>query len=115
MSDSPSLSPLGIMNQMWAATAISDEEAIATALEEIRVADALGFDSVWIGEHHGSRPDAPFHGRIPAPEIMLAHLGRGVLPRLEAAGVRAPHRPAFPIDRLAVAQAKIDVVVIGNN
>lgn len=26
------------------------------------------------------------------PETMLQHLGRGVLPRLEAAGVRAPHR-----------------------
>ena len=28
------------------------------------------------------------------PENMLDHLGRGVLPRLEAAGVRAPHRTA---------------------
>ncbi|GLS99393.1 alkanesulfonate monooxygenase [Sphingobium jiangsuense] len=35
------------------------------------------------------------------PETMLDHLGRGVLPRLEAAGVRAPHCPG---DRACSAQ-----------
>lgn len=66
--------PMGIMNQMWAANDVSDREAIRTALEEIVHADALGFDSVWIGEHHHVRPENPFYGRIPASEIFLAHI-----------------------------------------
>lgn len=68
------LPPLGIMNQMWAATGISDAEAIRTSLEEIALADELGFSSIWIGEHHGNRPDMPFHGRVPAPELMMAYI-----------------------------------------
>jgi alkanesulfonate monooxygenase SsuD/methylene tetrahydromethanopterin reductase-like flavin-dependent oxidoreductase (luciferase family) len=65
---------LGIMNQMWAAHATSDAEAIATAIEETLLAEELGFDSVWIGEHHNVRPGARFYGRIPASEMFLAHL-----------------------------------------
>lgn len=66
--------PMGIMNQMWAAHDVSDREAIRIALEEIVHADALGFDSVWIGEHHHVRPENPFYGRVPASEIFLAHI-----------------------------------------
>jgi alkanesulfonate monooxygenase SsuD/methylene tetrahydromethanopterin reductase-like flavin-dependent oxidoreductase (luciferase family) len=80
--------PLGIMNQMWAASALSDEAAIRTALEEIEVADDLGFDSVWIGEHHGTRPGAPFHGRIPAPELMMAFIAAKTRRIAVGSGVR---------------------------
>jgi alkanesulfonate monooxygenase SsuD/methylene tetrahydromethanopterin reductase-like flavin-dependent oxidoreductase (luciferase family) len=80
--------PLGIMNQMWAATEVSDREAIETALEEIRLADDLGFSSVWIGEHHGNRPGAPFHGRVPAPELMLAHIAASTRQIKVGSGVR---------------------------
>lgn len=66
--------PMGIMNQMWAANDVSDRDAIRVALDEITHADAAGFDSVWIGEHHHVRPDNPFYGRIPASEIFLAHI-----------------------------------------
>ncbi|MCX5478214.1 LLM class flavin-dependent oxidoreductase [Kaistia geumhonensis] len=66
--------PMGIMNQMWAANDVSDRDAIRTAIDEIDHADRLGFDSVWIGEHHHVRPDNPFYGRIPASEIFLAHI-----------------------------------------
>ncbi len=83
-----SLPPLGIMNQMWAAASVSDEEAIATALEEIRIAEDLGFDSLWIGEHHGTRPGAPFHGRIPAPDLMLAYIAASTRRMKVGSGVR---------------------------
>jgi alkanesulfonate monooxygenase SsuD/methylene tetrahydromethanopterin reductase-like flavin-dependent oxidoreductase (luciferase family) len=67
--------PLGIFNQMWASTGVSDREAIITALEDIRHAEAEDFASVWIGEHH-LPPAAPggFYGRVPAAEVFLAYL-----------------------------------------
>ncbi|MCX5497786.1 LLM class flavin-dependent oxidoreductase [Kaistia dalseonensis] len=68
------LAPMGIMNQMWAANDVSDRDAIRTALDEIICADELGFDSIWIGEHHHVRPDNPFYGRVPASEVFLAHI-----------------------------------------
>jgi alkanesulfonate monooxygenase SsuD/methylene tetrahydromethanopterin reductase-like flavin-dependent oxidoreductase (luciferase family) len=66
---------VGIFNQMWAAVGVSDREAVTTALEDIRHAEALGFASVWIGEHH-VLPGLPgsFHGRVPATEVFLAHV-----------------------------------------
>ncbi len=67
--------PIGIFNQMWALKGVPDAEAIAVALELIRHAEALGFASVWIGEHH-LLPGAPgsFHGRVPASEVFLAYI-----------------------------------------
>jgi alkanesulfonate monooxygenase SsuD/methylene tetrahydromethanopterin reductase-like flavin-dependent oxidoreductase (luciferase family) len=66
---------VGIFNQMWAAVGMSDRDAITTAIDSIRHAEAHGFASVWIGEHHVS-PGAPgtFHGRVPAAEVFLAHV-----------------------------------------
>ena len=72
MTDGP---PIGVFNQMWALTGVSDREAIATAIEDIRHAEAEDFASVWIGEHH-IPPGAPgaFHGRVPASEVFLGFL-----------------------------------------
>lgn len=66
---------VGIFNQMWAEAGVPDREAVTTALDDIRVAEAHGFASVWIGEHHVT-PGQPgsFHGRVPAPEVFLAHV-----------------------------------------
>ena len=66
---------IGVFNQMWALVGVPDAEAIATALDLIRHAEAEGFASVWIGEHH-LPPGAPgsFYGRVPAAEIFLAHV-----------------------------------------
>lgn len=80
--------PMGIMNQMWAATAVSDADAIDTAIDEICLADDLGFDSVWIGEHHGTRAQAPFHGRIPAPDLMLSFIAAKTSRIAVGSGVR---------------------------
>jgi alkanesulfonate monooxygenase SsuD/methylene tetrahydromethanopterin reductase-like flavin-dependent oxidoreductase (luciferase family) len=67
--------PIGVFNQMWASTAVSDRHAIESAIKEIRHAEAEDFASVWIGEHH-LPPGGPggFHGRVPATEIFLGYL-----------------------------------------
>src|SRR5580704_13935665 len=67
--------PIGVFNQMWASTAVSDRHAIESAIKEIRHAEAEDFTSVWIGEHH-LPPGGPggFHGRVPATEIFLGYL-----------------------------------------
>ena len=66
--------PLGLMHQMWACHDATDRAVVDTAVAEIRLAEALGFDSVWIGEHHTVQRGGPYYGRIPAPEIFLAHV-----------------------------------------
>jgi|GEM_PF-1511607 len=63
----------GLMDQGWADQQTSDAEAIAQSLATVRLADELGFDSSWIGEHHHVRPDTPFYGRVPASEVFLAY------------------------------------------
>ena len=67
--------PVGIFNQMWAEAGVSDRDTITTAIDTIRHAEAQGFASVWIGEHH-VLPGAPgtFHGRVPAAEVFLAYV-----------------------------------------
>jgi len=60
---------------MWATTDISDRQTITTALDDIRHAEAHGFASIWIGEHHlPPGGEGSFHGRVPASEIFLAHV-----------------------------------------
>jgi alkanesulfonate monooxygenase SsuD/methylene tetrahydromethanopterin reductase-like flavin-dependent oxidoreductase (luciferase family) len=61
------------MHQMWAAAACTDEEVLAQANADVHLAEALGFDSFMFGEHH-FRPDMPFYGRVPVPELMIAGL-----------------------------------------
>ncbi|WP_284945643.1 LLM class flavin-dependent oxidoreductase [Acidisoma cladoniae] len=66
---------VGIFNQMWAEVGVTDRAAITTALDDIRHAEAHGFASVWIGEHH-LPPGLPgtFHGRVPAAEVFLGYV-----------------------------------------
>ena len=68
------MTPLGLMHQMWAVPGITDREAVDTAVAEFRAAETLGFDSVWIGEHHTVQRGSAYYGRIPATEIFLAHI-----------------------------------------
>jgi alkanesulfonate monooxygenase SsuD/methylene tetrahydromethanopterin reductase-like flavin-dependent oxidoreductase (luciferase family) len=75
MTAPPTCSQIGIFNQMWALAGVPDREAITSALADIRHAEAHGFASVWIGEHHVV-PGLPgtFHGRVPATEVFLAYV-----------------------------------------
>ena len=70
---STSVPKFGVMDQGWAAPEVSDADAARMVIECIRLADELGFDSAWVGEHHHRRPDSPFWGRVPASEIVLGY------------------------------------------
>ncbi|SON53917.1 Alkanal monooxygenase alpha chain [Hartmannibacter diazotrophicus] len=65
----------GVMDQGWAAPEMSDATSVGLTLDAIRIAEDLGFDSAWVGQHHHRRDDAPFWGRIPATEVFLAYAG----------------------------------------
>ena len=45
----------GIMNLFPGMEKVSDHQILHNTLEEIQLADELGFDSVWLAEHHFSR------------------------------------------------------------
>lgn len=45
----------GIMNLFPGGEGLADQEVFHQTLEEIALADELGFDSVWLAEHHFSR------------------------------------------------------------
>jgi alkanesulfonate monooxygenase SsuD/methylene tetrahydromethanopterin reductase-like flavin-dependent oxidoreductase (luciferase family) len=66
--------PLGIFNQMWGCTGVSDATVLQSAIAEMVLAESLGFSSIWIGEHHLPAGRGAFYGRVPAAEICLGHL-----------------------------------------
>jgi alkanesulfonate monooxygenase SsuD/methylene tetrahydromethanopterin reductase-like flavin-dependent oxidoreductase (luciferase family) len=76
------------------------------ALEQVLRAEQLGFDSVWLTEHHFSR-----HGIVPASLTVLAYLaGRTTSLRLGTAVAVLPfHNPI----RLAEEAATVDVLSDG--
>ncbi|MDX6739439.1 LLM class flavin-dependent oxidoreductase [Actinocorallia sp. A-T 12471] len=45
----------GIMNLFPVSDGASDQQVLRETLEEIQLADELGFDSVWLAEHHFSK------------------------------------------------------------
>src|SRR3954454_9535845 len=47
---------------------LSESQVIGEALEQIEWAEELGFDNVWIGEHHFSR-----HGMAGSPLQLLTY------------------------------------------
>ncbi|MDT5286612.1 MAG: hypothetical protein QOF88_1501 [Mycobacterium sp.] len=65
--------PFGLMHQMWALREQSDATFLRQTAEDITLADELGYDSVWIAEHHYVR-DGEFYSRLPDAEIFLASL-----------------------------------------
>jgi alkanesulfonate monooxygenase SsuD/methylene tetrahydromethanopterin reductase-like flavin-dependent oxidoreductase (luciferase family) len=62
---------VGLFHQMWALAEKSDRDTIQDALSDVILADELGFESFWFGEHHQSR-DRAFFGRVPIPELVIA-------------------------------------------
>ena len=80
------MTSVGILHQMWAEASISDRNCLMDAADDVRLADELGYESFWFGEHHYNR-HKPFFGRVPVPELLIArlasetqqiHLGTGV-------------------------------------
>lgn len=72
-SDPVATSPVGIMHQMWALAGQSDADFLRDTVEDVQLADELGFHSIWLAEHHYVRPDS-FYSRLPDPEILIARL-----------------------------------------
>jgi alkanesulfonate monooxygenase SsuD/methylene tetrahydromethanopterin reductase-like flavin-dependent oxidoreductase (luciferase family) len=70
---STSIPKFGVMDQGWAPPEMTDADAVKGVIACIRLADELGFDSAWVGEHHHRRPQSPFWGRVPASEIVLGY------------------------------------------
>ena len=66
--------PLGSFNQMWGRSGVSDATILHTAVEEMVLAESLGFSSIWVGEHHLPPSAGAFYGRVPAAEVFLGHL-----------------------------------------
>jgi alkanesulfonate monooxygenase SsuD/methylene tetrahydromethanopterin reductase-like flavin-dependent oxidoreductase (luciferase family) len=63
----------GILHQMWAPASVSDRQCLQEATDDVRLADELGYESFWFGEHHFNRNKA-FFGRVPMPELVIARL-----------------------------------------
>jgi alkanesulfonate monooxygenase SsuD/methylene tetrahydromethanopterin reductase-like flavin-dependent oxidoreductase (luciferase family) len=61
---------------------MSDEEVIRNALEQCRLADELGYDSVWLGEHHfspyGTMADTMLFGAAVAQITKRVAIGTAV-------------------------------------
>jgi alkanesulfonate monooxygenase SsuD/methylene tetrahydromethanopterin reductase-like flavin-dependent oxidoreductase (luciferase family) len=104
---------VGLLHQMWAHRSVSDAELITSAIEELSYADHLGFSSVWIGEHHGVKPDAPFYGRVPASEILLSHLA-ATMPRIRV-GTGVKVLSTTSVLRAAEEMAMLDLITGGRS
>ena len=65
--------PFGLMHQMWAPAGEPDTTFFRKTIQDIILADRLGFDAVWIAEHHYVRGGS-FYARLPQAEILLARL-----------------------------------------
>lgn len=63
----------GLFHQVWAYAGTSDRRCIDDAIADIMLADELGYESCWLGEHHHNR-HKPFFGRLPSPELLIARL-----------------------------------------
>jgi alkanesulfonate monooxygenase SsuD/methylene tetrahydromethanopterin reductase-like flavin-dependent oxidoreductase (luciferase family) len=61
------------MHQMWAPSGEADSTFYQRTVEDIVLADQLGFDTVWIAEHHYVR-SGPFYSRLPNAELLIASL-----------------------------------------
>ncbi len=58
---------------MWAEPSLTDKEVLTMAVDDVQLADELGFDSMMFGEHHFHKTDG-YYGRIPVPELLIANL-----------------------------------------
>jgi alkanesulfonate monooxygenase SsuD/methylene tetrahydromethanopterin reductase-like flavin-dependent oxidoreductase (luciferase family) len=62
-----------LFHQLWAHAGTSDRRCIDDAIADIILADELGYESCWLGEHHHNR-HKPIFGRLPHPELLIARL-----------------------------------------
>jgi alkanesulfonate monooxygenase SsuD/methylene tetrahydromethanopterin reductase-like flavin-dependent oxidoreductase (luciferase family) len=62
---------------------VSDQEVVRNALEQCRLADELGFDSLWLGEHHfapyGTMADTLLFGAAVSQVTSTINIGTAVI------------------------------------
>src|SRR2546422_9282797 len=84
----------------------TEAEVYAHALEEARLADELGFEAVWLAEHHFSS-----YGICPSLAVLAAAIARETRRvRLGTSGVVAPFAPPL---RIAEEWAMVDILSDG--
>lgn len=101
---------VGILHQMWAVPGISDRQCITEATQDVQLAEQLGFDSFWFGEHHFSR-HKQFFGRVPVPELLIARIASQTRSIKLGTGVKV-----LPLDtaaRFAEKMALLDLLTDG--
>lgn len=64
---------VGIIDQMWASSEVETKDYLHETMHDVRLADELGYDSIWFGEHHFKRSSSNY-GRVPVPELLIARL-----------------------------------------
>ena len=70
----PPVRPFGLMHQMWQLADDSAARFFSQTVEDVAYADELGFDSVWLAEHHYARPKREYFSRVPDADMFLARL-----------------------------------------
>src|SRR5258708_17323645 len=98
---------VGIFHQMWALSETSDRQVIEDARQDVLLADELGYESFWFGEHHGNREKA-FYGRVPIPELVIARFAAETRQIRLGTGVKV--LPFDTASRFAEAMALLDIL-----
>ncbi|MEV5409414.1 LLM class flavin-dependent oxidoreductase [Thermopolyspora sp. NPDC052614] len=99
--------PVGLLYQMWEVREEATADLVRRAFDEFAYAEELGYDSVWVGEHHNVQ-DAPFYGRIPVPELLLARVAATTSRLRLGTGVKV--LPSVPAQRSAEEMCLLDLV-----
>lgn len=94
---------VGLLYMMYGAPHVDLPQMYHSVLDQIELADALGYDAVWLAEHHLARDDT-FCGRLPAPLAFLSAAAmRTKRVRLGTAVAVLPlHNPLFVAEEAAV-------------
>ncbi len=87
-------------------TATADREIVGNVVEQVRIAEALGYDVAWIAEHHFSNLSLS-----PSPLMTLAHLA-GVTERI-GLGTGVAVLPLYQPMRLVEEIAYVDILSAG--
>ncbi|OCW27617.1 LLM class flavin-dependent oxidoreductase [Pseudomonas aylmerensis] len=96
---------LGFLSRVYSPSA--DPKVYRDTLELFKVAEALGFDSGWVAQHHF----ASEHGRLPAPLVLLAAVAQRT--RHISLGTGIIVLPQEPPLRLAEDAAVLDLLSNG--
>ncbi len=100
----------GILHQMWAAATVTDRQCLQEARDDVVLADELGYESFWFGEHHFNR-QRPFYGRVPVPELLIARLASETAQIRLGTGVKV--LPLEPGARFAEKMSLLDLLTDG--